>query len=349
MIDELDLALVDALRVDPRAPWSTLAGPLGVDQATLSRRWARLSGDGDSWVTCYPSAERMGMGLTALVCVECRAGAVGAVAETLAGDPQTPTVEVVSGDADLLITVAALEPGQVTAYVLDRVGHVPGVLRTRTAFVERLVRDGSKWHEGALDRAQRLAISGGAPPALAAEPPLRDVLADRALMQALGADGRMTFAELAKRTGMPESTARRRVGELRRSGRLVLRCDASARLSGQAVNTTLWLDVPAPDQPAVAGWFAEQPATRMCAMTAGSRANVAANVMTHRMSDARQIEAALAQRLPSARVMERQLTLRTVKLVGRLLDAQGRARGYVPIDPWHGTELGSAGTGESAA
>ena len=46
MIDELDLALVDALRVDPRAPWSKLAGPLGVDQATLSRRWARLSGDG---------------------------------------------------------------------------------------------------------------------------------------------------------------------------------------------------------------------------------------------------------------------------------------------------------------
>ena len=40
MIDELDLALVDALRVDPRAPWSKLAGPLGVDPATLSRRWA---------------------------------------------------------------------------------------------------------------------------------------------------------------------------------------------------------------------------------------------------------------------------------------------------------------------
>lgn len=148
----------------------------------------------------------------------------------------------------------------------------------------------------------------------------------------------MSFAELAKRTDMPESTVRRRVGELRRSGRLVLRCDASPRLSGQAVSTTLWLDVPAPDELAAAGWFAEQPTTRMCAMTAGSRANVVANVMTHRIGDARQIEAALARRLPAARVLERQLTLRTVKLVGHLLDAQGRARGYVPIDPWQGTD-----------
>lgn len=347
MIDELDLALVDALRVDPRAPWSKLAGPLGVDQATLSRRWSRLSADGDAWVTCYPSAERIGVGLTALVCVECRAGSVGTVAETLAADPRTPTVEVVSGDADLLITVAALEPGQVTAYVLERIGRVPGVLRTRTAFVERLVREGSKWHEGALDAAQRRAIGGAAPAARPAEPPLRDVLADRALMQALGADGRMSFAELAKRAGLPESTVRRRVGDLRRSGRLVLRCDASPRLSGRAVSTTLWLDVPAPDETAVAGWFAEQPATRMCAMTAGSRANVVANVMTHRIGDGRQVEAALARRLPGARVLDRQLTLRTVKLVGHLLDPQGRACGYVPIDPWQGTDQ-EAATQEAA-
>lgn len=78
-------------------------------------------------------------------------------------------------------------------------------------------------------------------------------------------------------------------------------------------------------------------------MTAGSRANAVANVMTHRIGDARQIEAALARRLPADRVLERQLTLRTVKLVGHLLDAQGRNRGYVPIDPWQGTDEGAGG------
>jgi DNA-binding Lrp family transcriptional regulator len=338
MIDELDLSLVDALRVDPRAPWSKLAGPLGVDQATLSRRWARLSGGGDAWVTCYPSAERMGIGLIALVCVECRADRVTEVAATLAADPQTPTVEVVSGEADVLATVAALEPGQVTAYVLDRIGRVPGVLRTRTAFVERTVREGSTWLAGALDAAQRRAIGAGAASGALAGRALRSALADRDLMQALGADGRMSFAELAARTGLPASTARRRVDELRRSGRLVLRCDASLRLSGHAVGTMLWLDTPAAQLQAAAGWLAELPATRMCAVTAGSRANLAVHVTTHQIGDARRIETSLAQRFPAARVVGRNVTLRTVKLVGHLLDAQGRSGGYVPIDPWQDVE-----------
>lgn len=346
MIDELDLSLVDALRVDPRAPWSKLAGPLGVDPATLSRRWARLSRDGDAWVTCYPSAERMGIGLTAVVLVECRAEALAAVAATVASDPQAPTVEVVSGAADLMVTVAALNPGQVTAYVLDRIGRVPGVLRTRTAFVERTLREGSRWREGALDPAQREAIGGapapedllpagsgpGNPPGNAQRNGPGGV--ERALMQALGADGRMPFAELAERTGLPQTTVRRRVGELRSSGRLVLRCDASLRLSGHAVGTMLWFDVPAQELDAAARWLGGLAQTRMCGVVAGATANVATYVMTHQVADARKVEAELGRRFPAARVVERQVTLRTVKLVGRLLDAEGRAGGYVPIDPW---------------
>ncbi|MEY9871322.1 DNA-binding Lrp family transcriptional regulator [Streptacidiphilus sp. MAP12-33] len=339
MIDELDLALVDALRVDPRAPWSKLAEPLGVDPATLSRRWARLTADGDAWVTCYPSAERMGVGLTALVALDCRADAVASVAATLAADPQTPTVEIVTGEADLMITVAALEPAQVTAYVLDRVGAVPGVLRTRTAFVERTLREGSRWREGALDPSQREAIGTGPTPAGDPHPgrggALRRALDDRTLMQALGADGRMPFAELSARTGLPATTVRRRVEELRRSGRLVLRCDASPRLNGHVVGTWLWVDVPAQELEAATRWLVELPPVRMCGVVAGARANIALNVMTHQAADARRIEAHLGTRVPAARVTARQVVLRTVKLVGHLLDPEGRARDYVALDPWH--------------
>lgn len=341
MIDELDLALVDALRVDPRAPWSRLAGPLGVDPATLSRRWSRLTADGDAWVTCYPSAERMGVGLTALVAVDCRADAVLTVAATLAADPQTPTVEVVTGEADVMLTVAALEPDQVTAYVLGRIGQVPGVLRTRTAFVERTLREGSRWREGALDRSQQEAIGAGlggpsVEPTATRGSALRRALDDRALMQALGADGRMPFAELAERTGLPATTVRRRVEELRRSGRLVLRCDASPRLNGHSVSTWLWLDVPVRELDAATRWLVELPAVRMCGVVAGATANVVVAVMTHQVADARRIEAQLGSLFPAARVTARQVILRTTKLVGHLLDPEGRRIGHVPLDPWQG-------------
>lgn len=60
---------------------------------------------------------------------------------------------------------------------------------------------------------------------------------------------------------------------------------------------------------------------------------MSALVRTHQLGDVRRMEAALEHRFPRTRVLERQVTLRTVKLVGRLLDEEGRAAGYVPIGP----------------
>ncbi|GAA2823558.1 AsnC family transcriptional regulator [Kitasatospora paracochleata] len=334
MIDELDLALVDALRLDPRAPWSRLAGPLGVDPATLSRRWARLAATGDAWVTCYPSADRIGRGLTALVEVECPADRVTEVAAALARHPQTASIELVTGGADLLLTVGALDPASLTRYILERVGAVPGVLRTRTSLVERTVREGSRWSDGALDAEQRRAI-GGPAAGRPGRPSGRQIEQDLALLHALGGDGRMPYAELADRTGLPATTVRRRLAELRDSGRLVLRCDASPRVTGNPVAAMLWLDAPAGHLEQAAQWLSALPQARMCAVTVGP-ANLALYLIVHRMVELRQLEEELAHRFPDIRIRDRQVTLRTVKLVGRLLDAEGRAVDYVPIDPWAG-------------
>ena len=342
--DELDLALVDALRVDPRAPWSRLAGPLGVDPATLSRRWARLAAAGDAWVTCYPSTDRVGFGVTALVELECQANQVTSVAARLARDPQTASIQVVTGGADLLLNVGATEQSQLTGYVLDRIGALPGVLRTRTSLVEHTVLEGSRWRDGVLDTGQRAAIAGPDPrppqplrpgPGPAAQPltTAHQWQLDRALLVALGQDGRMPYAELASRTGLPASTVRRRLAELRESGRLVLRCDSSPRLSGHPVHVMLWLELPADQLEPAAQWFAALPQTRLCVLTLGA-ANLAAYLMVRQLSDLRRLEAEFQRQIRDVRVLQRQLTVRVVKLVGHLLDGDGRACGYVPLDPW---------------
>jgi len=336
VIDELDLALVDALRVEPRAPWSRLAGPLGVDPATLSRRWARLAAAGEAWVTCYPSTDRLGYGVTALVEVECQANRVAEVAARLAQDPRTASIEVVTGGADLLLTVGATERSLLTRYVLDRIGTLPGVLRTRTSLVERTVREGSRWRDGALDTGQRAAIAGAphpAAPGAGRTAAGQQTVTDRSLLLALGQDGRMPYAELAERTGLPASTVRRRLAELRDSGRLVLRCDASPRLTGHPIHVLLWLELPADRLEPAAAWFAARPQTRMCAMTLGA-ANLVASVMLRRVEDVRRLESELIRIAPGVRVRERQLTVRLVKLVGHLVDDEGRSCGYVPLDPW---------------
>ncbi|MEV6110153.1 AsnC family transcriptional regulator [Streptomyces sp. NPDC051940] len=331
MTDELDLALVDALRVAPRAPWSLLAGPLGVDPATLSRRWARLTAAGDAWVTCYPSPERLGTGLAALVEVECRAGEVTAAAARLAEEPWAATVQIVTGGTDLLLTVAAYGPEELARCLLERLAAVPGVLRSRTSPVQRMLWEGSRWHDGALDPGQRAAIAARRP----ADDTARrapDLAVDLRIAQALGADGRMPVAELAHRTGMPPTTVRRRLGLLLAGGELVLRCDASPEITGHPQSTELWIEAPPGELEAVAAGLIALPQTRMCALTLGD-ANLTASLVTHHPSEAARAEQDLCRRFPSVRIRSRRLTLRTAKLAGNLLDASGRRTGYVPITP----------------
>ncbi|MDH6576360.1 NAD kinase [Kitasatospora sp. MAP5-34] len=57
-VDELDLALVNALQLQPRAPWSLLGQTLGISPVTAARRWRRLSEAGIAWVTADGRAVR---------------------------------------------------------------------------------------------------------------------------------------------------------------------------------------------------------------------------------------------------------------------------------------------------
>ncbi|WP_410557592.1 AsnC family protein [Arthrobacter globiformis] len=48
MISELDLEIVNALQINPRAEWSRVADALGLSGPTVARRWNALSGHGQA-------------------------------------------------------------------------------------------------------------------------------------------------------------------------------------------------------------------------------------------------------------------------------------------------------------
>lgn len=169
-LSELDLALVNALQINPRAPWSELAKPLGVDAATVARRWERLRAAGHAWVTAYPRDEA---GMASIIEVDCAPGQDTAVAAALSADPQAVTVEHTSGGRDLLVTVLATDFAALSRYVVDRLGDVPGVTSTRAHPATRVYTEGSRWRLRSLSRPQRDALAApGAPRApLSPAPP----------------------------------------------------------------------------------------------------------------------------------------------------------------------------------
>ncbi|MFF2627305.1 hypothetical protein ACFVUN_16230 [Kitasatospora griseola] len=168
-------------------------------------------------MACYPSADRIGRGLTALVQVDC--------------------------PADRVTAVAAYDHDALTAYLLRpwRAAHPhPGL-------VEGTVVEGSRFSSGALDPAQRAAVAApsGRPGRPVAE---RRIEQDLALIRALGADGRMPYAALApapaRRHGAPPARRAARIGP----GGAALR-DASPRFTGYPRGATLRRDVPPAELP----------------------------------------------------------------------------------------------------
>ncbi|GGU94883.1 AsnC family transcriptional regulator [Actinomadura cremea] len=329
-MDELDLALVNALQHDPRAPWAKLARPLGVDPATLSRRWARLSASGEAWVTCFAGASQVPYAAFALVEVGCVPGAHAQIAERIAADPRAISVEHTTGNRDLLVTVGALDVAAMSEYVLDRLGGIDGVTFTRTHLSHRLHREASRWRLDSLDQDQRRDLLGEPADGPGGEPGrLRPD--EVGVMLALGADGRRSHAALAADLGMSETRVRRVLAGMLASGRAVLRCEAAHRLTGWKVTGMLWLAVPPARLETVADSIATMRETRLVASVIG-RANLMANVWAHGLDELAAFQSRLTARYPEIGIVEQSVTLKWAKRVGRLLDGEGRSVGHVTMD-----------------
>ncbi len=325
--DELDLALVNALQINPRAPWSLLGQVLAVDPVTVARRWERLVASGTAWVTCYAD---VGDAFSGLVEIACRPDLVGQVADCLTADPHAVTVVHTTGDG-LIVPVVTADFFDFSRYVLDRINRIPGVLSTRSHPFARSYAEGSHWRLDGLNREQQLML---APPRAAQQEANSKVIHtdERPIALALAEDGRLPLTELAARTGVSINTARRRLQRLLDAGRIVLRCELARFCSGWPVTVLFWAKVPADEADSLARRIAGLRMVRRCATTASGPSNLVFTAWLRSVEEVQQLETFLARELPTVTVVDRSLILRPVKLVGSLLDPAGRRTGTVPMD-----------------
>jgi len=98
-VDELDMALLDAMHVSPRASFEQLGAVLGISPVTAARRWRRLAGTRRAWVSSAPGP-RLAMA-AAIYEVECSPGRAIGVGRTLAALPQVASVYLTAGTFDV--------------------------------------------------------------------------------------------------------------------------------------------------------------------------------------------------------------------------------------------------------
>ncbi len=195
VLHEEDLALLEALQRDPRAPWTSVAELVGTNAVTVSRRWERLRASGAAWVTGAPGPGSHHAQVLAYVEVTCMPSEKTRVAQELAGDAHALSVDITAGGRDLLLTVAAVDLPTLGHYLLERLDRVPGVTATRARIATRLYAEGSTWRLGVLPPA---GAAGRTMPAI--RPAVLDEV-DRELMSILGEDGRVGRPVTHRRVG----------------------------------------------------------------------------------------------------------------------------------------------------
>ncbi|MET7536104.1 Lrp/AsnC family transcriptional regulator [Streptomyces sp. NPDC005507] len=330
---ELDLALVNALQLRPRASWSELSPLLGVTAGTLARRWDRLTRAGLAWVYAAPGREFTRNRCTAFVLLRCLPQERSRLLARLCELPEAVTIEVTApGSSDLLLDVLAPDLPSLSRFLTRELDQLPGIVSVSALFATSLYVEGSRWRLRSLDPSQMTALGH----ATAAQEPARGLEldhVDRALLGELVRDGRLGLAELAERTDTSPPTVRRRLRRLTDSAVLTFRCDIASALAGHPVPVSLLGRVPARDIGTVHRTLAALPECRLVAAVTGP-SNIFATLWVHDLGDIQRRETALCARLPTLTVTDRIVGLHTVKRMGHLLDEEGRRVGIEPISPW---------------
>jgi DNA-binding Lrp family transcriptional regulator len=347
ILDAVDRQLIHVLTVEPRASFRTIAEVTSISDQTAARRYRKLSESAGLRVLGVVNGARMGW-VDWFVRLQTTPGSADSIAEALARRPDTRWVNLASGGTEIICTVQASTPEQRDALFLRG---LPGSRRVVQISAHSILHNFTPgaWHgiRKALS-AEQLAvlspggttppetppITGGLPaPPYPPGPPSGGDLSrqapvpfgttavllpeDEPLLAELGRDGRTSHAALATAIHWHESTVRRRIEELCRSGLLYFEVDLDARCLGMNVSAVLWLKVEPARLDTVGQALAGHPEVPFAAATTGPT-NV---VVTAHFRDTQHLYEYLTgplAALPGVSSVETAPIIRTLKRTGTL-------------------------------
>ena len=276
LLDSIDRQIVHILMIEPRAPFRTVADVAGISDQTAARRYRRMAESAGLRVLGVPDGSRLGW-TDWFLRLQTTPGGADSIAEALARRPDTRWVHLASGGTEVICTVQARTEEQRDALFLRG---LPGSRRVVQITAHSILHDFTPgpWSEAtrALSAAQLEKLPRPAPQ----DPLARGSLLaeDEPLLKELARDGRASTAALAAAIHWHESTVRRRIDELRRSGLLYFELDIDNRFLGLNEHALLWLSVEPARLEEAGNALAEHPEIPFAAATTGPTNLVASAV-----------------------------------------------------------------------
>jgi DNA-binding Lrp family transcriptional regulator len=270
-----DQRLIAVLQYDARLTAERAAAILKLSPGTVRRRWQAMTADGTLRVVISPVARPREGGLKGaqVLHIRARRDKVDALARSLAAHDDILFVDITTS-GDEIVAIAATEPGSRDPLVFRQLPSTPAVTSVETATVLHVLRVTSEWRHPVLDadEIRALKASGDVHAGTSATDSPYGVETDaqeRAVIDALIPDARLPAATVAARTGLPESTVRRRITRLTERGRLVTQVLVDPRRLGLHLDAMLKLRVSPDHLDRTGRLLAEHPAVHGAFATSG--------------------------------------------------------------------------------
>ncbi|MFO0961630.1 MAG: AsnC family transcriptional regulator [Phycisphaerales bacterium] len=188
-LDEADRKIVSLLMQDGRASGRDLAQHTGISEANVSRRLARLIDERTIRILGYVPPEYLGMHVQAATALRIK-GDVDKVANELLRHEEFCTVASTFGTWDLITYTVARNSSELLTLLDRTVLSHPAVAAAETRTVLEFI-----------DPRQRAVET-------VTQPPPRPIdRTDRMIIREVQGDGRMSFTDIAQRTGVSASSA----------------------------------------------------------------------------------------------------------------------------------------------
>lgn len=274
LLSAQDQRLIAVLQYDARLTAEKAAAILNLSPGTVRRRWQAMTSDGTLRVVISPIARPREGGLAGaqLLHIRVRRDKLDAVARALAAREDIPFVDVTTS-GDEIVAIAATRPGSRDPLVFTLLPSTPAVTSVETATILHVLRVTSEWRHQVLDAEEVRALASDVPSrpqaATGGHYGIETDAQERAIIDALTPDARLPAATVAARTGLPESTVRRRIGRLAEEGRLVTQVLVDPRRIGLNLDARLQLRVSPDDLDRAGRVLAEHPAVHGAFATSG--------------------------------------------------------------------------------
>ena len=143
-LDTIDLGIVQALQADGRRPFTRIARDLGVSEAAVRQRVARLEASGTLQIVAVTDPGALGFRIMAMLGISVEPGAAERVAAALELLPEVAYLVLVAGSFDLLVEVVCEDNEHMLRWLGD-LGAVDGIVATEKFVYLRLVKESYTW------------------------------------------------------------------------------------------------------------------------------------------------------------------------------------------------------------